>query len=345
MKTGLLAFAILFVSAVSFAEVHYLPLGPGKVLAYEYVEVSPSAPTLILLPGVNRGLSSNDTSVRLLIQQGWNLLLPSLPAHPKSIQGLKLSESPYFTYDSSVRSPDFANDVSELVHALGILRAVPVTLSYTSSVGAYLDAKEFPHIIETVPMAVPTESDPDAAKTAELWESWFKLNPFMAPFWIRQFRDQAYTSHWHKTVDKNLSADSDFYGENPRVSDIKKGYVTIARAAEDFDFTKWDFHSEQRTRDFVFAENENPERLKNQVEVLKRYLATGKPVRVILVQNVGHVLPTENPEVYAATLGLLLRQSRRAQTQFAVVSTAKSVESIEWKDRSALDAWIKENQR
>ncbi|KYG63313.1 hypothetical protein AZI85_04585 [Bdellovibrio bacteriovorus] len=345
MKTWVLAFAVLLVSAVSVAEVRYLPLGPGKVLAYEYIESSAAAPTLILLPGVNRGLSSNDTSVRLLIKQGWNLLLSSLPAHPKSIQGLKSAETPYFTFNSSIRSPEFAKDITELVHALGIQRAVPVTLSYTSSVGVYLDEKEFPHIIEAVPMAIPTENDPDAAKKAELWESWFKLNPFMAPFWIRQFRDQAYTSHWSQTVDKNLSADNEFYGENPRVADIKNGYVTIARAAEDFNFTKWNFKAERRTRDFVFAEDENPERLKNQVEVLKNYLATEKPVRVILVQNVGHVLPTENPEVYAATLGLLLRQSRKAQTQFAVVSTAKSVESIEWKDRSALEAWIKENQR
>ncbi|KHD89902.1 MAG: hypothetical protein OM95_01275 [Bdellovibrio sp. ArHS] len=345
MKTWILAFAVLLLSSSSFAEIRHLPLGPGKMIAFEHIENTPTAPTLILLPGVNRGLSSNDTSVRILIKQGWNLLLPSLPAHPRSIEGLKKTEIPYFSMTNSIRSADFAKDITELVHALGIKKAVPVTLSYTSSIGAYLNDQEFPHIIETVPLVVPTESDPNAAKTAELWESWFKLNPFMAPFWIRQFRDQAYTTHWSNTVDKNLSADKDFYGESPRVSDIKKGYVTIARAAEDFNFAEWNFNTEERTRDFVIAEQENPERLKNQVQVLKNYLASGKPLRVILVQNVGHVLPTENPTAYAATLGLLLRQPRKAQTQFAVVSTAKSVDSIEWKDRSALEAWIKENQR
>ncbi|WP_413943988.1 alpha/beta hydrolase [Bdellovibrio sp. HCB-162] len=345
IKKSVLFFSLLFVSSLSFADVEYLRLSPGKVIAYEHIVKNQNGDTLILLPGVNRALNPSDRAVRALAQQGWNILMPSLPAHPLSVKGLKSSEVPYFKYDSSVRVKDFAGDVEALTAHLGIKKAIPVTLSYSSSIGAYLNEKLFPHVIETVPLGIATEGDPESAKNAELWENWLRLNPFMAPFWIRQFRDTAYATHWGQTVDANLKADADFYGENPRVADIKSGYVTIARAVEDFNFPEWDFRNEKRTRDFVFAGQENPERLKNQIEVLKHYLTSGKPVRVLVVANAGHILPTDDPTVYAGVLTLLATQSRQSSVQFAIVNSAESLKSLRWQDGSALENWIKANQR
>lgn len=344
-KNWMLSLFVFLLSSIAVAEVQYLKLGPGKVIAYEHVIRSADAPTLILLPGVNRSLATGDRSVRLLMEQGWNLLLPSLSAHPLSIRGLDKSESPYFLYTNRVRGKELAADIEELVKFLKIGKAVPVTLSYSSSVGAYLNPQRFPHVIETVPLGTPIEANPEAAKTAETWESWLRLNPFMAPIWIRQSRDAAYTTHWGSTVDGNLKADPNFYGESPRVSDIKAGYVTIARAVEDFDFPNWNFKEDVRTRDFVFAEKEDVSRLKNQIEVLRNYMASGKPVRVVVVANAGHVLPSERPGVYAGVLGLLASQARRGAVQFAFVDSSDNLAALEWQGQGALENWIKINSK
>ncbi|ASD64850.1 alpha/beta fold hydrolase [Bdellovibrio bacteriovorus] len=340
MKTIALFISVLLVSLTAAAKVQHLRLGTGKVIAYEHIQTNKNSSTLILLPGVNRALSAGDRSVQLLAEQGWNLLLPSLPAHPLSIEGLSASETPYFLYDSTIRSADFSSDIEQLVAALKIKDAVPVTLSYTSTVGAFLSPKKFPHVIETVPLGIPTETNPDAAKNAELWEGWLKLNPLMAPFWIRQFRDQAYSKHWGAVVDANLSSDPDYYGANPRAGDIKAGYVTIVRAAEDFDLTKVDYKANAVTRDFILAGEENSERLKNQILALKNYLRSGKPVRVIVVANAGHVLPSESPSVYAAAIGLLAQEPASAGVSFMVVRKAQDVHKAQWQGASELEAWM-----
>ncbi|AFY00281.1 alpha/beta hydrolase [Bdellovibrio bacteriovorus] len=342
MKTIALFISVLLVSLTAAAKVQYLRLGSGKVIAYEYIQTNKASSILILLPGVNRALSAGDRSVQLLAEQGWNLLLPSLPAHPLSIEGLSASETPYFLYDSTIRSADFSSDIEQLVAVLKIKDVVPVTLSYTSTVGAFLNPKIFPHVIETVPLGIPTETNPEAAKNAELWEGWLRMNPLMAPYWIRQFRDQAYTKHWGATVDANLASDPEFYGAKPRTADIKTGYVTIARAAEDFDLTKVDYKADAVTRDFILAGEENSERLKNQIQALKNYLRSGKPVRVIVVANAGHVLPSESPSVYAAAIGLLAQEPVSATVSFMVVRKAADVRKAQWQGASALEAWMTE---
>lgn len=345
MKNILVSLFLLFLTTGAFAEVQHLRLGRGKVIAYEHIVRNPQGPTLILLPGVNRSLESSDRAVRLLLEKGWNLLMPSLPAHPQSIAGLDKYETPYFAMNNTIRAKDFAADIEILAAELKVDKAIPITLSYSSSVGAFLNPKVFPHVIETVPLGTAMETDPEAQKNTETWENWLRLNPFMAPFWIRQFRDQAYSTHWSKVVDGNLKNNPDFYGTNPRVGDIKNGYVTIARAVEDFNFPDWDFTAETRTRDFVIAGSENPERLKNQVEVIKKYLASGKPVRVVVVEGAGHIMPTDKPALYVGVLNLLSTQGRQGSVQFAVVKDAETLQTLKWSDGYALERWLRENQR
>lgn len=338
-----LSVALLILSSTSFAKVEYLRLGSGKVLAYEQYIKNPEAPTLVLLPGVNRALTMEDSSVRVLSEKGWNLLLPSLSAHPLSVRGLEKSETPYFLFNNRIRSKNFAEDVSALVNQLKVKNAVPVSLSYTSSVAAFLDTKKFPHIIETVPMGVSTEADPESAKNAELWEGWMRLNPFMASIWIRQARDLAYSTFWGQVVDANLKADPNVYGEKPRVSDVKAGYVTIARAAEDFDFPQWDFQQEARTRDFILAENEDIHRLQNQIAVIKKYKVTGKPLRVVVVARSGHVLPSDRPYAYSTVIGLLATQPAASGVQFCYVDSDQELTALNWQGEEALNKWIDRN--
>lgn len=335
--------ALILASSLAFAKVEYLRLDTGKTIAYEHVINKSEGPTLILLPGVNRALSFDDSSVRVLTEMGWNVLMPSLTAHPLSLQGLKKGESPYFAYNTKIRSKDFAADITVLVHQLKLKNAIPVSLSYTSSVAAYLDPTLFPHVIETVPMGVATEGDPESAKNAALWESWMRWNPFMADIWIRQARDLAYSTFWGRVVDSNLKEDPTVYGENPRVSDIKAGYVTIARAAEDFDFPGWDFQSEVRTRDFVIAENEDAHRLQHQIEVIKKYKATGRPLRVVVVARSGHVLPSDRPRAYSTVISALASQPAVPGVQFSYVDSDQELNALKWQDESGLNKWIQDH--
>ncbi|MEN0058175.1 MAG: alpha/beta hydrolase [Bdellovibrio sp.] len=340
MKQIFVLFSLILVAITSSAEVQYFRLGRGKVIAYEYILNQQNGPTLILLPGVNRALEEGDATVRQLARQGWNLLMPSFPSHPASIQGLNKDEAPYFMMSTRTRVQDYAEDIETLVDYLNIKQAIPVTLSYSSAVGAYLNPKKFPHLIETVPLGTALEATTESLRQqAALTEGWMRMNPIMAPVWIRQYRDLGYRTVWAKRVDDNLRADPEYYGPRPRVSEIKSGYVDIARAVEDFDLTKWNFGEENRTRDFVFAGREEATRMNNQVRALKSYMATGRPVRVVVVSSVGHVMPTESPAIYATLLNLLSTQTRISTAQFAVVSPY-SFTSVVWQDRTALDQWI-----
>lgn len=338
---------VLSFSSLTFAEVQYLRLSQGRVMAYEHLvnNESTKAATLMLLPGVNRALTEKDASVQHLIKQGWNILLPSLTAQPLSIRGLEQFERPYFVSTDKIRVQDFAEDIEALVDSLGLNNVIPVSLSYSSAIAAYLNPETFPHIIETVPLGLAVEGDRQAAAAAELWESWLRLNPFMAPLWIRQSRDTAYKLHWSKIVDSNLLKNPLFYGSAPRVNDIKAGYVTLARATEDFDFTQWNFIEDERTRDFVFAGNEGSERQQNQLLVLQNYLATGKKVRVIVVQGSGHIMPTEHPVLYGAIVGALARKASTELVQFALIDATEDVKSVPWKGRESLESWIRGIQR
>lgn len=340
MKNITLFISLLFVSLTATAEIQHLRLGPGKVIAYEHLVANEGAPTLVLLPGVNRALTADDPAVEILLNSGWNMVLPSLPAHPESIRGLKRDEDPYYRGTTSVRVNDFAKDIDQLLTHLKVKKVIPVSLSYSSAVAAYMDPVKYPHVIETVPMGNQEESNPQAAAIRELWENWFRLNPYMAPFWIRQFRDQGYWAVWGMDVNDRLSQDPEHFGASPRVWDIKSGYVTIARASEDFDFTHWDFAAEDRTRDFVLAGSEDPVRMKNQVIALKNYLKTGRPTRVIVVEGVSHILPSVAPELYANILAHLASSPQGSQTRFMIIG-GEGHNRNQWLGREALEAWMK----
>lgn len=340
MNRFLLTLAFLLLSYAAQGEIHHFRWAQGKVMAYEWLGKAHGKKTLLLLPGVNRALSENDRSVQLLLAQGWNILMPSLPSHPASIAGLDKYEVPYFISRSQIRSQDLARDIESLVEELGLKKVIPVSLSYSSSLSAHLSAEKFPYIIDTVPLVVPTEADPRSAALAKQWEDMALLNPFVGPLWVRSFRDQAYYRHWSARVDENLKRDSAFYGDNPRVSDIKAGYVSIARAVEDFDFKKTVFDQNSQIRDFVFAGQEDPVRLQNQIAVLKNYLRSGKPTRVVVVQKAGHVLPTDMPAAYANIL-MYLSSNRPQEVRFLSVNSSSDIAHAEWGDRTALERWMK----
>lgn len=329
-------------TSLSAAEVRYFVMGPGKVMAYEWVGISNKNPTLILLPGVNRALGSNEKSVQLLMKQGFSVLLPSLPSHPLSIAGLPVYESPYFIFQNKVRVQDYAQDITALTESLKIQNAIPVSLSYSSGIAAYFDAEKFPRIIDTVPLVTPDETNPQAAATAAQLRNLARMNPFNGEFWLRTMLDQVYYNYWNTKVSNNQASSPGIYGENPRLNDIARGYVAIARAIEDFDLTKKSFAETEQTHDFILAGNEEPLRLEKQIQVVRNYIESKKPCRILVVQNSGHILPSEQPELYAQVVGALAASKTRAQVQFAIVEKITDYEQTAWGDVKAFEKWAAE---
>jgi pimeloyl-ACP methyl ester carboxylesterase len=340
MKKIMLSFIALLIPLSLQAEVRYHVFGPGKVMAYEWMGKTKKNPTLILLPGVNRALMSSEPAAQELMKQGWNILLPSLPTHPLSIAGLAVTEVPYFKYDNTSRVQHFAQDISDLVVALKIQNAIPVSLSYSSGISAHLDPQAFPRVIDTVPLVTANETNPAAEAMTNQLKAAASLNPFMGPFWLRATLDQAYTAHWSKTVTSNNASNPGFYGENPRLLDIISGYVAIARAIEDFDFSEKDFSADTQTRDFVIAEQEEPLRLKKQIVVIKNYLQSGKPCRVVVIKNSGHIAPADQPELYMRTVDFLAGTQMRGSFQFKEVQTPSDFKSSAWQGLAEFEAWI-----
>lgn len=342
MNNFILSIGLLLTPLFSFADVEYFRMGKGQVMAYEYVSVENAKGTLILLPGVNRGLTARESAVVRLKNQGWNVLLPSLPSHPLSIRGLETTETPDFA--SETRVQDYARNLEALVEGLDIHNAIPVSLSYSASISSYLDSHRFSRIIDTVPIVTATETNPEAAEAAQSIESVMLLNPFLGPFWVRNFRDYNYRNYWKRTVTQNLESSPGMYGPSPRVESIIDGYVAIARAVEDFDFTQINFSQDEQIRDFIIAGKEHPLRLQKQLQVLQNYVASGKPCRIVVVQNAGHILPSDQPTAYANIIAQLAATSdRQNQIEFALVKNNSESESLQWQGPEAFYNWLNAN--
>lgn len=344
MKNIILFLSLLTLPLSTLADVQFFKPERGQAMAYELIMSDDNSQiTLMLLPGVNRGLMAEDSAVKELKKWGWNILIPSLPSHPLSLQGLDKYE--YASFPSSERVEDYALKMEALVDHLGLQTVIPVSLSYSSSVGASLNPQRFPHVIDTVPLVTAMETSPHLAAYMAQMESLAMLNPFLGPLWVRGFRDQSYRTHWSSTVYQNLSANSQMYGPSPRTSDIIDGYVAIARAVEDFDFAAKDFSQDNQIRDFVLAELEEPLRLEKQLQVLQNYLQTGKPCRVVVVKGAGHVLPSDKPTLYAHVVSGLAHNPAAGPVQFAIVSSAKNAKQIQWGGLRELENWMSSVQK
>lgn len=260
-----------------------------------------SKPTLLLMPGVNRGLLPGDPAVQLLIKAGYGVSIFHFSAHPLSIAKSPESVQPSFltekvTLASLARETESVAAMIKRVYPTE--NVIPVSLSYSGAVSAQL--KGFPLIIETAPMTSDAAANPQLATYRRTLKAGEIFNPFFGPSINRNLIDSAYEKHWMETVAS--------YGKSMKLSETQKermleGYKSLSRAAED---ASWDsFVLDKSTRRvFVIAQNESKPLLVNQLETLKKAIQNRSDTFAFVIQESGHIVPKDQPASYSVAVAL-----------------------------------------
>ncbi len=264
----------------------------NKALALQIqLPTSPDKPTFLLLPGVNRSMLINDAAIKLLFADGSGVVTMNFKAQPFSIAELPEGQGPAFL-KTPVTMASLAEEVSQMREHLeqkyGLKNIIPVSLSFSGAVSPHL--KGFPLVVDVVPMTSMAAFNPDLERMRSLWN--------MNPFFGRGMIDQAYRSTWITQV---AAISRDFKLPGARRTEMIEGYMSLSHAAEG---ASWDGVNIDKkiTRIFVLAANENASLFKHQVATILRLVKEGYDVRTIIVQEAGHMLFSEQPQMYAHVL-------------------------------------------
>jgi hypothetical protein len=298
----------------------YATLAKGRTVAFQRINAKPGMPTLVLLPGVNRSLPSDYPALKLLADEGYGLLSLATSSHWESLRHLKDRETPFYEQKTDLSSVDFKNEVEALIQKLQISDTVLVSLSYSSSIAAQSEISG----IYVAPMVKASDSDPQAAKMAAAWEAGLAMNPFFGKIWIRQFRDTNYKNFWSKQVFEN--GGSKAY-DNVDATTVIDGYVSISRAAENFNLENAKFSNEGSN--FLLGERESEVRLKGQFAAVKKAAAAG-PTRMILVVGAEHNVPDTAPVAYSLGLSQLLQPNQASKGLLVGVLNPEVSLDVQW---------------
>jgi pimeloyl-ACP methyl ester carboxylesterase len=210
---------------------------------------------------------------------------------------------------------DLAKDVEAVIaqiHAQhGINDFVPVSLSYSGAVSPLL--KNFPVIIETVPMTSSDATNPQLGQYRRTLRSAELFNPFFGPTITRNSLDAAYRPNWTAQVDSTIG---NFNLPADHKSDMVEGYLSMSRASEGFEWSAADLPKTTR-RVFIVAGNEGSALLKNQLETFQR-LQMSK--LLVLIEESGHIIPNEHPALYAYVISEIL-SAQNAEVSGLIVVT------------------------
>lgn len=296
-------FSLSFMTSVVFAKEGVLEVQPGEKVYYHSVITNKSKPTLVLLPGIYRGLNDDDEIIKILKRKKVNYVAIHFSGHPASILQLKENETAVFATGKGLTSEMLAHEVEAVVSELKIKTPIAVSLSYSSTVVAYLNPNIFPTVIETAPLGAFGEDDPLGTAQRKAWTDWLKLWPGNH-FWLEAAQDKAYRDHWAPVAYERAE---DY--ENIDSELLTAGYMAMARAIENYDLRLQDFSNQPR-RIWIFAENENEYRRQIQDEAVQIYNDAAKSSTTpIVIADSGHIIPTEQPKAYAAALLKILSVS------------------------------------
>lgn len=296
IATFLLSFQVFALEGLKIAD--------GRYIAFENNLIDADQTTLILLPGVFRGLDLRDPVIEMAKKSKMNFVSMHFSLHPESLLLIPKNETAYFK-SHSYKASDLADEVLALIQELKIKKPLVVGLSYSSAVTTELAASgELPLIVETAPMIQYDEGDPSGASVTNFWKSWLQLNPFLGAFWIDYYLKQAYEQYWSGKVDALLKTYPQYEKANMR-SDMIKAYAQLSFAVDGFDFLKQDFKSGTK-RIFILAENEAENRFALQQKAVELYeKQTGSEKSSTLISGAGHIIPSEQPEAYLNLLNKL----------------------------------------
>lgn len=302
--SSLIVLVVTFLSVFAQADVEAVKLKSFKVKAGQYVAYESSISdqskaTLILLPGINRGLDSRDEVIRLARKMNLNYVSLHFSLHPESLLKIPASETPAFKIQA-YSSANLANEVDALIENLKVNKPIIVSLSYSSTVSAEL-AKlgKYPLIIETAPMIRFDEADPQGAAVTSWWTNFFNLNPFIGPFFSSYFIRSTYKQYW----DSKLSSILQSYPETQPVKALMaEAYTELSLASHGFDYRKQKFN-ENTVRFFILGEKELEARLKLQKEAVGIYeKMTQRSDSTVILANAGHIVPSDVPQTYLQIL-------------------------------------------
>ena len=317
----LLSFLISFTARANVLE---FKMSLGRVVTAEYQKVKGAKETLVLLPGINRSLEMKSESKFFQAAADYkvNVLTIATSSHPRSISALGTNETPVFL-ENTMTLKDYAAEVEFVIAQLKIVKPFVASLSYSSAILNELDSKKFAGFIEMVPMGDPVEGADSLTKSARDYQDFLMLNPFMTGF-VRSQRDSAYNSTWTKSVNARLEADPDFYGPNPRTDDIIAGYVSLARAAENFRLNRVEFPVRKH---FILVDQEEEERFNLQLKAVQTENADFQgSMGFFIVAKSGHVLPSDQPQSTLKAVTLIMQMTRANKYQSGVIAGETFVE-------------------
>ena len=265
----------------------------------------PEKTTLVLLPGVFRGIEQTDKVIALLVKSDINFVAIHFSGHPRSVLQYKASEVALYKGGKGLTSEMLAGEVEAVVNVLKIKKPLPVSLSYSATVVPHLNAKKFPVVIETAPIGAFGDNDPEGTAQRKQWADFMKLWPPNA-IWVNAAKDKAYRDHWTKIANERTEPGSEM-AKPENLNRLIEGYMAMARATEEFNLVEQDFKNTPR-RIWILAENEEPYRMKLQLQALTAAnKALGLNIEPVVIANSGHTIPMEQPEAYAEILKAIVK--------------------------------------
>lgn len=321
-----LVLPILTLAADPVTVVH--KIAPGRQLYVEIAKPAPGKPTFLFLPGVNRGVLMKEPALQELLRSGNGVVTFHFSVQPFSLATLKAGEKPAF-YAADPSLADLAAETASLAAGVrrefGVGEVIPVTLSYSGAVSPSL--RGFPRVVDAVPLTSMAAFNPEL----NAYRNWLKsgelFNPIFGPGITRASLDQAYRYQWVKQVDGIVEQ---FSLPKDRKNEMVDGYVRLSRATEGFE---WSFDRADKTaRTFVLAADEKGALLRSQLSLARDRLAAGAEDSVFIVQESGHIVPSDQPAAYARILEAVA--TGRAQGGVTVVRPSTG----EWKYRAGREA-------
>lgn len=308
----------LFISTNALAEIpaksYSLRISEDRLLSLETHRAQNSKfPHLLFLPGINRGLVSDEIALQKFAAAGFGFTLMSLSTQPFSLIKLEKTQIPYFL-KKPLGLSDFADEIDAVVTALkkaGIQEEIiPVSLSFSGAITPFL--KKRPVIFETVPMTSSAAANPDLENYRQMLIASQMWNPIFGPAIIRQALDAAYRHEWEVRAKNQIKQ---FSLPEDRLSQMIEGYTSMSRSIEGFDWNQLELDVKSH-RVFILAENESPSLLKDQTRKILKLMESGHQVSFYMVKHSGHVVPADQPQSYIEIFEDSLYQKK---SRYAVV--------------------------
>lgn len=290
--------------AYANAESYILKMGANRVVSFEFTKAkNAKLPTLLFLPGVNRGLLSSDEALENLAEKGFGIVTMNFSTQPISVSQLDKGVKPDFrnsTYTLESYHAEVAALSNELQKNFKVKTIVPISISFSSAVSSTLP--NFPFIIDAVPMTASAAVNPELEAYRAYLRSGEIFNPIFGPGITRSMLDQSYYQQWRPQVDNMITT---FDLDKNRKDDMVEGYTVASRAAEGF---VWDLKktSADTRRVFIFAKDDSETLLKDQLQLFLKAMDSTPNALAFLVKDSGHVVSSDQPEAYANIVTYLL---------------------------------------